>query len=79
VRTGLKAVSYATGVTVGWARIESPSHFPSDVLAGAAIGDFLTLFIHDAFLGPGEPSQPLELEVVPSAGGGFVFVNLRFG
>jgi len=78
VRTGLKAVSYAMGVTVGWARIESLSHFPSDVLAGAAIGHFLTVFIHDAFLGPSDEAVRLEVEVVPSAGGGIVFAYLSF-
>lgn len=39
----------ATGAA--WARVEGRKHFPSDVLAGAALGHFLTAFIHDAFLG----------------------------
>ena len=78
VRTGLKAASYAMGVTVGWARIESQSHFPSDVLAGAAIGNFLTVFIHDAFLGPSDQAGTLGFEVVPSAGGGYVLVTSAF-
>jgi len=78
VRTGLKAVTYAMGVTVGWARVESLSHFPSDFLAGAAIGNFLTVFIHDAFLGPGDEAGSVELKVVPSAGGGIVFAYLAF-
>ncbi len=39
----------ATGVA--WARVEGEKHFPSDVLAGAALGYFLSAFIHDAFLG----------------------------
>jgi membrane-associated phospholipid phosphatase len=78
VRTGLKAASYAMGVTVGWARVESLSHFPSDVLAGAAIGHFLTVFIHDAFLGSSDETQSLQLEVLPSTGGGIVFAHLAF-
>jgi hypothetical protein len=32
-----------------WARVEAQKHYPSDVLAGAALGYFLTAFIHDAF------------------------------
>jgi hypothetical protein len=36
---------------VAWARVEGAKHFPSDVLAGAALGYFITAFIHDAFLG----------------------------
>ena len=39
----------ATGV--GWARVEAGKHFPSDVLAGAALGHFLSAFIYDAFIG----------------------------
>jgi membrane-associated phospholipid phosphatase len=39
----------ATGV--GWARVEGNDHFPSDVLAGAALGHFLSAFIYDAFMG----------------------------
>ena len=78
VRTGLKAVTYAMGATVGWARVESLSHFPSDFLAGAAIGNFLTVFVHDAFLGSGNEGGSLELEVVTSAGGGFVFAYSSF-
>jgi hypothetical protein len=29
-------------------------HFPSDVLAGAALGNFIALLVHDAFLGTGD-------------------------
>jgi membrane-associated phospholipid phosphatase len=34
-----------------WARVEAKAHYPSDVLAGIAIGHFLSAFINDAFLG----------------------------
>jgi hypothetical protein len=30
--------------------VENRKHFSSDVFAGAALGSFLGLFIHDAFL-----------------------------
>jgi hypothetical protein len=42
-----------TSLAVGtaWARVEAKKHFPSDVLAGAALGSFLSAFIHDAFMG----------------------------
>ncbi len=61
----------------GWARIESGQHFPSDVLAGAALGNFLTSFVQDAFLGlpptlevtagvdPGEEAYVVGLEWRP--------------
>ncbi|MFC5576867.1 phosphatase PAP2 family protein [Lysobacter niabensis] len=34
-----------------WARIEAGKHYPSDVLFGMALGNFLAAFINDAFLG----------------------------
>jgi len=42
----------ATAALTGWARVESGAHYPSDVLAGFALGNALTGFVHDAFLGP---------------------------
>ena len=46
-RVGLATLAIGTG----WARIEAGEHFPTDVLAGAALGNFITSFVHDAFLG----------------------------
>jgi len=44
--------------TTAWARVEAKQHYPSDVLVGAAIGDFFGVFITDAFLGgPVSPSS----------------------
>lgn len=34
-----------------WARVESNVHYPSDVLAGMALGHFVAAFINDAFMG----------------------------
>jgi hypothetical protein len=33
-----------------WARVEAGQHYPTDVLAGAALGNFIAILIHDAFL-----------------------------
>jgi membrane-associated phospholipid phosphatase len=52
VRTGLKIGTYGFASGVAWARVEAGWHYPSDVLAGAALGHFLGTFLHDAFLGP---------------------------
>lgn len=40
-------------VTLGtaWARVEAKKHYPSDVLAGMALGHFISSFMNDAFLG----------------------------
>lgn len=42
--TGLAAAT-------AWARIESRDHYPSDTLAGAALGNFFAKFIYNAFFG----------------------------
>lgn len=39
----------ATGTA--WARVEAKKHYPSDVLAGMALGHFISAFVNDAFLG----------------------------
>jgi membrane-associated phospholipid phosphatase len=40
-------------ITAGtaWARVEAKKHYPGDILAGIAIGHFLSSFVNDAFLG----------------------------
>lgn len=38
------------GAATAWARVEAGSHYPSDVLAGAALGNFIAILLHDAFL-----------------------------
>jgi membrane-associated phospholipid phosphatase len=42
------------GLTLGtaWARVEAGMHYPSDVLAGMALGRFVALWFNDAFLDP---------------------------
>ncbi len=59
-------VVLSTGVA--WARVEGRTHFPSDVLTGAALGHFLSAFIHDAFMGLPE-KQEFGLSVAPMRGG----------
>ena len=52
---------YGLAGTTAWARIEAEKHFPSDVLAGAALGNFFARFFYGAFVGfSSEP--PLTVE-----------------
>ncbi len=37
-------------LTTGWARVEAGKHHPADVLAGAALGNFIAVFATEAFL-----------------------------
>ena len=53
-----KAAEIASDIGLGlltagtaWARVEAKKHYPSDVLAGMAIGHFFSAFVNDAFLG----------------------------
>ncbi|MFZ5447634.1 MAG: phosphatase PAP2 family protein [Thermodesulfobacteriota bacterium] len=64
-RTGLRVGFLVLTCGTAWARVEAREHFPSDVLAGMAIGHFLGAFINDAFLGADSP-QNLSLAVEPS-------------
>ncbi len=64
----------ATGA--GWARVEAGRHYPSDVLAGAALGHFLSAFVHDSFMGLPEHKR-LGLYVSPTKHG--VMIGLSFG
>ena len=50
VRIPIKVANILLGTSVGWARVEAGAHFPSDVLAGAALGNFLSTTIYDSFL-----------------------------
>jgi membrane-associated phospholipid phosphatase len=67
----------ATGTA--WARVEAKRHYPSDVLAGAAIGNFVARFIHDAFLGVDlRTPPPVDVLVAPSRDGFLVGLSLNF-
>ncbi|SPD73556.1 conserved hypothetical protein [uncultured Desulfobacterium sp.] len=65
----------ATGV--GWARIEGKKHYPSDVLAGAALAHFFTAFVHDAFLGLPEDDR-FHFIIFPQSGGAAAQVSMVF-
>ena len=55
-RRSMRVVLSSLAIATAWARVEGDVHYPSDVLVGASIGNFLTSFAHDAFLGlPGDP------------------------
>lgn len=47
VQTGVDIAAIGTG----WARVEAGVHYPSDVLAGAALGNFFAKFFYQAFMG----------------------------
>jgi membrane-associated phospholipid phosphatase len=67
LRNSFKTANLAMASGTAWARVEAGRHFPTDVLAGAALGNFVTTFVHDAFLNlPEDSSVGLYLEPSPS-------------
>lgn len=69
-KTALKIGTFSLDVGTAWARVEAKAHFPSDVLAGMALGHFMGAFFNDAFLGLDDPE---DMRVtVESLRGGFL-------
>lgn len=63
-RTASVGLDALTGFTA-WARVEANQHYPSDVLAGMALGNFIGVFFTEAFLAPAGAS---DLQVQVQAG-----------
>ncbi len=76
-RIPLQVGNLVLAMADGWARIEGKNHFPSDVLAGAALGHFLTAFIHDAFLGLPE-SKGFAVSITPARSGAIGLLSFSF-
>jgi membrane-associated phospholipid phosphatase len=49
-RITLKTTFTTFAAATAWSRVEGGKHYPSDVLVGAALGNFVAVFVHDAFL-----------------------------
>jgi membrane-associated phospholipid phosphatase len=77
VRLPLQIGNVVIATGVAWARVEAGSHYPSDVLAGAAIGHFLSAFIYDAFMGLPEQKR-WDLYASPTRGGAMFEVSFGF-
>jgi hypothetical protein len=73
----LKIGNFLLASGVAWARVEGQRHYPSDVLAGAALGHFLTAFIHDAFINLPEDSN-VNFAVFPAKSGAGIALAFRF-
>lgn len=76
-RTSSTAVLYAMNAGMAWSRVEAGVHYPSDVLAAMAVGNFMANFFTDAFLAP--VTDDAALSVVPSRGGGvLLLLSVRY-
>ncbi|MEJ2087719.1 MAG: phosphatase PAP2 family protein [Gammaproteobacteria bacterium] len=74
-RTTMQIGLYGTAAATGWARVEAAKHYPTDVLVGYAIGQFVARFMHDAFFND-QHSDGMDTAVVfrPLPGGGALTV-----
>lgn len=61
---GINTTAYAAATASAWGRIEMGLHYPSDQLASAAVGNFIAIFIHDAFL---PQDIAVDLSLLPEA------------
>lgn len=76
-RSALKGTNLALASAAAWSRVEGKKHFPSDVLAGAALGHFLTVVIHDTFIGLGDDKK-FGLYLGPAKNGGQIMLSWEF-
>jgi hypothetical protein len=65
---GFKGLAAALTVGTAYARVEARQHFPSDVLAGAALGHFIGVFADEAFLGSEQRYRVLPMVDVSRSG-----------
>ena len=76
-RTPLQIGNTVLASGIGWARVEARKQYPSDVLFGAALGHFLTAFIHDGFMNLPTDS-PVDFEVFSTGKGAGLSLCFRF-
>lgn len=77
VRTALMVGAGTITAGTAWARVEAGAHYPSDVLVGVAIGNFMGAFFTEAFLGL-EPDARFALSAEPTRGGALLRWQMRF-
>lgn len=57
LKIALRIVTFGLDLATAWGRVEAKAHYPSDVLAGMALGHFMGAFFNDAFLGLDQTEQ----------------------
>lgn len=77
MRTTLEIGAGAMTAGTAWARVEAGRHYPSDVLVGIALGNFMGAFFTEAFLGL-EPGARFSFSAAPVRGGAVLGWEMRF-
>lgn len=79
LRTSLKAANIGLASSVAWTRVEGKKHYPSDVLVGAALGNVISVFIHDAFMNlPEGEEEKVGIYIEPSPQGVWAAISFKF-
>lgn len=77
LRTALEIGAGAITAGTAWARVEAGAHYPSDVLVGVALGNYMAAFFTEAFLGL-EPGERFSFSAEPTHGGAMLRWDARF-
>ncbi|MFT3929215.1 MAG: phosphatase PAP2 family protein [Spongiibacteraceae bacterium] len=75
-RVLLKTTAYAASTGVAWARVESQAHYPTDILVGLGLGNFISETIYDAFLHAGLANT--QVAFIPMEGGALLTLHVGF-
>jgi membrane-associated phospholipid phosphatase len=63
-QTNIRYGAYAFATGTAWARVEAKKHHPTDVLIGAALGNFMTIFFNELFKGNENVKAKVEVDTV---------------
>jgi hypothetical protein len=77
LRIGIEIGNELLAAAVAWARVETNAHYLSDVLAGAALGNFIGAFMYDGFMGIPE-KKPFQINIFPIHGGVAAGISFSF-
>ncbi len=73
-KRALSVGSRTLTVATAWARVEAGQHYPSDVLAGAALGNFLSSMLDEVFRG----QDHVAYQMVPTPDGMMLQIAIRY-
>lgn len=76
INTAMKAGLFTVAAGTGWARVEANKHYPSDVLFGAALGNFIASFFSHLLINGDNEQMAISISPMDRSLG--VDVSLRY-